>query len=365
VTSFHVDGFRFDLGVTLGRQDNGFNPASAFFAALRQDPVLQRVKLISEPWDLGPGGYQLGHHPPGFSEWNDRFRDSTRRFWRGDAGERPEFAARLAGSSDLFDRHARRPSASVNYVASHDGFTLADVVSYAQCHNKANGEDNKDGHGENYSANWGVEGETTDSAILNTRARIQRAMLASVLFAHGTPMFLAGDEFGRTQRGNNNAYCQDNEISWLNWDMAEKPAGQQMRRFVAKLIALRQQHAALRSRHFLHGRSELAPNIFDIAWFEADGELVQESSWKTPETRRLCLRQAMTSGDGAISLLSLLLNPTAEDHQFVLPPPPLPGTVLIDSAEPDANPATVTDQKVVVRSRSAMLVLSRLEPDPS
>ena len=173
-------------------------PKSPFFAALRQDPILQRVKLISEPWDLGPGGYQLGHHPPGFAEWNDRFRDSTRRFWRGDAGERPQFAARLAGSSDLFERHARRPWASINYAASHDGFTLADVVSYAQQHNEANGENNKDGQGENYSANWGVEGETTDTAILKTRGRVQRAMLASVLFAHGTPMLLAGDEFGRT-----------------------------------------------------------------------------------------------------------------------------------------------------------------------
>jgi isoamylase len=265
----------------------------------------------------------------------------------------------------LFDRHARRPWASVNHFASHDGFTLADVVSYAQRHNEANGEDNKDGHGENYSANWGVEGETADTAILNTRARIRRAMLASVLFAHGTPMLLAGDEFGRTQRGNNNAYCQDNEISWLDWEMAEAPAGQEMRRFVAKLIALRQEHGALRSRHFLHGRSELAPNIFDIAWFEASGELVPETSWKMLETRLLCLRRAMPNAGGSISLLSLLLNPTAEDHQFILPPPPLPGTVLIDSAEPDAQLAKITDQRVVVHSRSAMLVLSRLEAVPS
>jgi isoamylase len=361
VSSFHVDGFRFDLGVTLGRDDNGFNPASAFFAALRQDPILQRMKLISEPWDLGPGGYQLGHHPPGFTEWNDRFRDSTRRFWRGDASERPEFAARLAGSSDLFDRHARRPWASVNYVASHDGFTLTDVVSYAQRHNEANGEDNKDGQGENYSANWGVEGETSDAAILQTRARIQRAMLASALFAHGTPMLLAGDEFGRTQRGNNNAYCQDNEISWLDWEMADAPAGQEMRRFVAKLIALRQDHAALRSRHFLHGRGEPAPGIFDIAWFEANGELIPETSWKTAETRLLCLRRAMLNEDGTVSILSLLLNPTADDQQFVLPPPNLPSTVLLDSAEPTAKPVIITDRKVAVPWRSVVLVFSKLE----
>jgi isoamylase len=364
VTSFHVDGFRFDLGATLGRQANGFNPESPFFAALRQDPILQRVKLISEPWDLGPGGYQLGHHPPGFAEWNDRFRDSTRRFWRGDAGERPQFAARLAGSGDLFDRHTRRPWASINYTASHDGFTLADVVNYAQRHNEANGEDNQDGQGENYSANWGVEGETTDAAILNIRARVQRAMLASVFLAHGTPMLLAGDEFGRTQRGNNNAYCQDDETSWLDWQMLETPAGRELHRFATELIALRQQHAALRSRHFLHGRCEVAPNIFDIAWFEASGEVVPESSWKAPETQLLCLRRAMPNEDDSVSLLALLLNPTPEDRSFTLPPPPLEGSILIDTARPAAQHAPVTDQKVMVLARSAVLFMSRLERPP-
>src|SRR3984885_7817377 len=246
VTSFHVDGFRFDLGVTRGRKSYGFDPGSGFFDALRQDPVLARVKLISEPWDIGPGGYQLGQHPPGFAEWNDRFRDSTRRFWRGDAGERPEFAARLAGSGDVFDRHARAPWASINYAASHDGFTLADVVSYAQRHNEPNGEDNKDGHGRNYSANWGVEGHTTDKTVIEARARVLRAIMATVLFAHGTPMLLGGDEFGRTQAGNNNAYCQDNEISWWDWSLADAPEGHALRDFVNRLIALRQEYAALR-----------------------------------------------------------------------------------------------------------------------
>jgi isoamylase len=364
VTSFHVDGFRFDLGVTLGREADGFNSGSGFFDALRQDPVLQRVKLISEPWDLGPGGYQLGHHPPGFAEWNDRFRDSTRRFWRGDAGERPEFAARLAGSADLFDRHARRPWASVNYAASHDGFTLADVVSYAQRHNEANGEDDKDGQGENYSANWGVEGQTTDKTILDTRSRIQRSMLASVLFAHGTPMLLSGDEVGRTQRGNNNAYCQDDETSWLDWSVADKKEGRELRDFVTKLIALRQEHAALRSRHFLHGQSELAPGIFDIAWFEAGGESIADDSWKNRDTRLLCLRRAMPNNDGTVSLLTLLLNPTAEDHLFALPAPTLPGRILIDTAQPETGDVDVKDQKVNVQSRSAVLVYSKLERGP-
>ena len=240
VTQFHVDGFRFDLGVTLGREPHGFDPGAGFFDALRQDPVLSRVKLISEPWDIGPGGYQLGHHPPGFAEWNDRFRDSIRRFWRGDTGQRGEFAARLAGSSDLFDRRARRPWASVNYAASHDGYTLADVVSYVEKHNEANGEDNRDGHNENYSANWGVEGPTDDPAINETRARVQRGLLATVFFSHGTPMLLAGDEFGRTQRGNNNAYAQDNEISWLDWTQAQSAA----RRGAGRLCGASHQDAA-------------------------------------------------------------------------------------------------------------------------
>ncbi len=362
VTSFHVDGFRFDLGVTLGREAHGFDPGSGFFDALRQDPVLTKVKLISEPWDIGPGGYQLGRHPPGFAEWNDRFRDSTRRFWRGDAGERPEFAARLAGSGDLFDRHARRPWASINYAASHDGFTLADVVSFTHRHNEANGENNQDGQAENYSANWGVEGPTDDKAIVETRARIRRAMLATVMFAHGTPMLLAGDECGRTQAGNNNAYCQDNEISWLDWAMAETPEAQQMIRFVARLIGLRQEHTALRSRHFLHGQREPAPGIFDIAWFNEDGVNIPESSWTNPDHRLLCLRRATRNADGTVSILSFLLNPTAEERTFQLPEPALPTRIFVDTARPEVEDLDLKEQKVLVRAHSAVLVYSNLQP---
>ena len=364
VSSFHVDGFRFDLGVSLGREASGFDAGSGFFDALRQDPVLTRVKLISEPWDLGPGGYQLGHHPPGFAEWNDRFRDSTRRFWRGDAGERPEFAARLAGSSDLFDQHARRPWASINYAASHDGFTLADVVSFAQRHNEANAESNNDGQGENYSANWGVEGATNEKAIIEVRARVRRAMLATVMFAHGTPMLLAGDEFGRTQGGNNNAYCQDNEISWLDWTMAETLEGRELTRFVSKLIAVRQEHTALRSRHFLHGLREPVPGVFDIAWFNEDGVNVPDASWTNPEHRLLCLRRATRNGDGTVSILTFLLNPTGEDRSFHLPEPALPGQILVDTARPEAEVIELKEKKVNVRPHSAVLVYSNLEPAP-
>ncbi|MBC7158544.1 MAG: glycogen debranching protein GlgX, partial [Porphyrobacter sp.] len=195
--SYHVDGFRFDLGVTLGRDgNNGFDPRSGFFDVLRQDPVLGQLKLISEPWDIGPGGYQLGNHPPGFAEWNDKFRDATRRYWKGDPGMRPEFASRLAGSADLFDRRARRPWAGINFVTAHDGFTLADLVSYNTKHNEANGEDNRDGHSHNHSYNWGVEGPTENPAIIHRRERVMRSMLVTLFAAMGTPMLLGGDEFG-------------------------------------------------------------------------------------------------------------------------------------------------------------------------
>ena len=206
-TSYRVDGFRFDLGVTLGREPHGFDPGAGFFDALRQDPVLQRKKLISEPWDIGPGGYQLGHHPPGFAEWNDRYRDSVRRYWREDPGLRPEMASRLTGSGDLFDRRARRPWASLNFIAAHDGYTVADITAYEEKHNEANGEDNRDGHSENYSRNWGAEGETDDETIRETRLRVMRSMLTTLFASLGTPMLLAGDEFGRSQGGQQQRLC--------------------------------------------------------------------------------------------------------------------------------------------------------------
>src|SRR3954471_13837263 len=292
VTQFHVDGFRFDLGVTLGREPYGFDPGAGFFDALRQDPALSRVKLISEPWDIGPGGYQLGHHPPGFAEWNERFRDGVRRFWRGDEGQRSDFAARLAGSSEIFEHRRRRPYASINYVASHDGFTLRDTVSYAERHNEANGEDNNDGHAENYSANWGVEGPTDDRAILETRFRLQCAMLATVFLAEGTPMLLAGDEFGRTQKGNNNAYCQDNETSWVDWNAAESDEGRLLTDFTARLIALRHQNPVLRSGNFLHGKDAPGPGVLDIAWFDEHGQVLSPDAWNNPAERSMVLRRA-------------------------------------------------------------------------
>jgi len=325
--------------------------------------VLSRVKLISEPWDVAPGGYQLGQHPPGFAEWNDRFRDTVRRFWRGDAGQRSDMAARLAGSSDLFDRRSRRPWSSVNYIASHDGFTLADLVSYAQKHNEANGEGNRDGHGENFSANWGAEGPTDDPAILETRRLLTRAMLATVFLSHGTPMLLGGDEFGRTQRGNNNAYCQDNEISWVDWDLAAE--NNVLVAFVARLIGIRRRYSVLRSRNFLHGKDEPAPGVRDIEWFNANGEIISEQSWNNGEERILAVRRAARENDGTISILTLLLNPTGDAVHFRLPPPGRPTRVLIDSAVPDAPERDVGSEEMEVHSRSAVMLMSVHNPEQS
>jgi isoamylase len=365
VTQFHVDGFRFDLGVTLGREPHGFDPGAGFFDVLRQDPVLSRTKLISEPWDIGPGGYQLGHHPPGFAEWNDRYRDGIRRYWRGDAGQRGETAARIAGSSDLFDRRARRPWASVNYAASHDGYTLADVVSYIEKHNQANGEDNRDGHSENYSANWGVEGPTGDPQINETRARVRRALLATVMFSHGTPMLLSGDEFDRTQQGNNNAYCQDNEISWLDWKQAETPEAQALAAYVARLARLRHENPVLRCRHFLHGKDEPAPGILDIAWFDTHGEVISSDSWNNPEKRLFALRRASRNEDGSVPILTLFLNPSDQDRVFRLPTQNVPTRLLIDSAAPEKPEADVVGEEMTVAARSAVLTKSVLQTGAS
>jgi isoamylase len=362
VNSFHVDGFRFDLGTILGREGHGFDPGSGFFDAIRQDPVLSKVKLISEPWDTGPGGYQLGNHPPGFAEWNDRFRDGVRRYWRGDEGQRSDFAARLAGSSDIFEHRSRRPWASVNYVASHDGFTLRDIVSYAERHNEANGEDNKDGHSENYSANWGAEGPSDDPATNAIRFRLQCAMLASVFLAQGTPMLLAGDEFGRTQNGNNNAYCQDNETSWIDWDLADSDEGRLLTDFTARVIALRHRHPILRCANFLHGRDKPAPDVMDIAWFDEQGEVVSHEAWNDPRERTLVLRRAATAADGTVPILTCLFNPTPEDRTFKLPPPQLPTRLLLDSADPAGPERDIMGDQLSVSARSVVLIRSVYRP---
>ncbi len=283
VTEMHVDGFRFDLAVTLGRERHGFDPHSGFFDAIQQDPVLSRVKLIAEPWDIGPGGYQLGNFPVGWAEWNDHFRDTVRRFWRGDKGVLPDLGRRLLGSADLFEKNGRKPWASINFVACHDGFTLADTVSYNERHNEANGENNQDGHHENFSHNYGVEGPTDDPKITALRRRQRRNMLANVLFAQGTPMLLAGDEFGRTQRGNNNAYCQDNRINWIDW-AAIPDEEREFIDYVRHLISLRRDHPVLRRNHFLHGRQRSRrTGLRNIEWLDPRGGEMTSERWHDPE----------------------------------------------------------------------------------
>ena len=343
-TSYGIDGFRFDLGLTLGRTEDGFDPGHAFFDVLRQDPVLGRLKLSTEPWDIGPGGYQLGNFPPGFAEWNDQFRDTVRKYWRGEAGQRGDLAARLSGSGDLFDRRARRPWASVNLIAAHDGFTLRDTVTYAEKHNEANLEDNRDGHSENYSASWGVEGDTDDPNITAARARVMRSMLTTLFASLGTPMLLAGDEFGRTQGGNNNAYCHDDPISWLDWNRAETAEGRALIDFVARLSALRREHPVLRATSFLYGDSVEEDALDDIEWWDERGEELSAADWDNPEGRALLMRRSERTGNGDVQAVSLLLNASGDMIAFKLPPPHTERMVLIDSYRPDQGPTRIEDE---------------------
>ncbi len=355
--SYHIDGFRFDLGSTLGRELHGFDPNSGFFDAIRQDPVLSKLKLISEPWDIGPGGYQLGNHPPGFAEWNDRFRDGVRRFWRGDPGQRAELAARLMGSSDIFEKRRRKTWASVNFVAAHDGFTLRDTVSYNERHNLENGEDGKDGHGENLSNNWGAEGETDDPDIRRVRDRTTRSLLATLLFSHGTPMLLGGDEMGRTQKGNNNAYCQDNEISWFDWSalLSGEAAAQSLARFTARAIAMRRAHPSLRSDRFLHGTLEVLPGIFDVGWFGEKAEALSMEAWSDNTAQLMALRRAALDGD-SVDMTLFLLNASPDDREFMLPCPELAWKIELDSAAPDQEPHMPERPVVMVGAHGAMLL---------
>ncbi len=284
VEVMHVDGFRFDLATVLAREVGGFDRRAGFLDAIRQDPVLSRVKLIAEPWDIGPGGYQLGNWPHPFLEWNDKFRDGVRRFWRGDAGMMAELPNRLLGSANEFERANRAATASVNFITAHDGFTLEDLVSYAQKHNEANGEDNRDGTNDNHSDNMGVEGATKETLILTKRRARKRAMLATLLLSQGTPMILAGDETGNSQRGNNNAYAQDNPIGWVDWEAPDMA----LAAYVARLIAIRRDHPVLRQRAFLHSRPRPSDGLRDLIWRRPDGREPAVGDWHDPSWRTLC-----------------------------------------------------------------------------
>ncbi len=278
VTEMHVDGFRFDLASTLSREFYEVDRLSTFFEVVQQDPVVNEVKLIAEPWDVGPGGYQVGNFPPLWTEWNGRFRDTVRDFWRGEPATLAEFASRICGSADLYQDDGRRPFASINFVTCHDGFTLTDLVSYNEKHNAANQEDNRDGESHNRSWNCGVEGPTDDLAILSLRAKQRRNFLTTLMLSQGVPMLTAGDELGRTQRGNNNAYCQDNEVSWIDWDSVDE----QLLNFTRGLAAFRNRHRVFRRRRFFTGkpfRREAGTPMPDIAWFAPDGRQMTEEDW--------------------------------------------------------------------------------------
>ena len=363
VQEFHIDGFRFDLGVTLGREPEGYSPGAGFFDALMQDPLLARCKLISEPWDLGPGGYQIGNHPAGMAEWNGKFRDDIRRYWRGDAGMRPALAARLQGSAEMFDHHRRRPWASVNFITAHDGFTLDDLVSYNGKHNEANGEDNRDGSDHNDSSNWGVEGPSDDDAVVAQRERTKRALLATLLIAHGTPMLLAGDEFGQTQHGNNNAYCQDNEIAWLDWSRLDEARGAALQAFVRQLLQLRREQPLLQGRVFQHARIEYAPGVRDVFWFDEDGVEPSTDDWNNPNARLLGLRRVgLAAGrDNMLDIVVALFNADGNAFRFELPPPSLDYRLLFDSADPERRDLHVIDDTVEVAGHSVVVLAARAD----
>lgn len=360
--SFQVDGFRFDLGMNLGREPDGYDPGAGFFDALRQDPLLGRLKLISEPWDLGPGGYQLGNLPPGFAEWNDRFRDTVRRYWRGDSNIRPDIARRISGSADVFGHGSRRPWASLNYISSHDGMTLEDLVSYATRHNEPNGE-NGGGHGDTLSANWGAEGPSHNRSILATRETVKRSLLMTLFSALGTPMLLAGDEFGRSQNGNDNAYCQDNAISWVDWSLAENERGQELIDFVARLVKLRREHSALRSDSYLHGRKEIIPGVPNIDWFDERGGPLSLHDWRNSEGRALVMRLAAKRADGKADLVAVMLNASGESLDFV-PPGAFAWRLLVDSTSPKASIETAISGRYTVGARGAALFAAVIESEP-
>ena len=325
VQEMHVDGFRFDLASALARELHAVDKLGAFFDIIHQDPVLSQVKLIAEPWDLGEGGYQVGNFPTKWTEWNGQYRDTVRRFWRGDGGVVSELATRLAGSSDLYEQSGRRPYASINFVTSHDGFTLADLVSYDRKHNEANGEDNRDGENHNLSWNCGVEGPTTDRDVVELRARQRRNLLATLLTSIGVPMLSGGDELGRTQHGNNNAYCQDNETSWTHWDLDAD--GRDFLEFTRRLIRVWRTNPVLRRRKFLQGRRIRGIDAADITWLDPSGREMTDEMWNSPDARALAMRlngDAIDEADEhgeriAGNTLLVLFNSSHDAEPFTLP----------------------------------------------
>ena len=345
VTDMHVDGFRFDLASSLARELHEVDRLGSFFDIIQQDPIISQAKLIAEPWDVGEGGYQVGNFPPLWTEWNGRYRDTVRRFWRGDGGHVAEVATRLAGSSDLYGHESRRPYASINFITAHDGFTLHDLVSYEQKHNEANGEGNQDGTHENNGLNFGVEGISDDPAITALRERQKRNFMATLLLSQGVPMISGGDEMGRTQQGNNNAYCQDNALSWYDWYLDDNRTA--FLTFTQRLIAIRKNNPVLHRRHFFHGKPIHGTDIKDIAWFNENGQEMTDLQWGSDFVRCLSVRLA---GDAILEMdelgdpivgdtLLILINAHHNPIPFILPTSKkgMRWGFLLDTASEDAG----------------------------
>ncbi len=332
VQEMHVDGFRFDLAPTLARDPLEFNSFARFFATVQQDPVLSQVKLIAEPWDLGPGGYRLGAFPPAWAEWNGRYRDTVRRFWRSDEGQVPELASRLSGSSDIFQPSDRGPYSSINFIACHDGFTLRDLVSYEHKHNEANGEDNRDGANDNWSKNWGAEGDTDQQSVLQLRDRVAKNFIATLAFSQGVPMLAHGDEFGRTQRGNNNAYCQDSELTWIDWNLDERQRG--LLAFTREVFRIHRENPVFRRRRYFAG--DPVEGVKDVQWLRPDGAEMTMEDWRQPKNRVLGM---LIQGDASDEIdergrpnlgqtLLLVVNASNRARHFALPELPEAGSWL-------------------------------------
>jgi isoamylase len=362
VTEMHVDGFRFDMAPVLAREDPAVNPSAAFFNVVRQDPVVSRVKLIAEPWDLGPDGYQVGRFPIGWGEWNGKYRDTVRRFWRGDPGQVGDLASRLAGSSDLYEPSQRRPYASINFVTCHDGFTLQDLVNYESKHNEANGEQNRDGSDYNLSRNWGVEGPTDAAHVVRMRDRIKRNFLATLAFSQGIPMLSHGDEFGRTQQGNNNAYCHDSPLTWIDWGIA--PHQRQLLDFAREVFAIRTANPVLRRRGFFRNEPRSPGEPKDLAWLRPDGLEMTADEWRDPHNNVLGMlirgeatdevdeRGRRLRGEAIL----LLVNGGTRSKSFTLPILDGPGawSEIINTAHP--SPRTPHQGTVNLAAHSLMLL---------
>jgi glycogen operon protein len=370
----HVDGFRFDLAATLAREFYEVDRLATFFELVQQDPVVSQVKLIAEPWDIGPGGYQVGNFPPQWTEWNGKYRDTVRDFWRGETGTLGEFASRLTGSADLYEHSGRRPVASINFVTAHDGFTLRDLVSYNEKHNEANGEDGNDGESHNRSYNHGVEGPTDDPAILTVRARQQRNFLATLLLSQGVPMISHGDELGRTQGGNNNGYAQDNEVTWVDWSSTDQP----LIEFTAALARLRRDHPTFRRGRFFNGRpvrrEEGAP-VPDIAWVRPDGTEMQPEDWDSGFGRAVGV---FLNGDGIRERdrrgqdihdrhFLLLFNAGDDSVEFTIPtadPSPRWEVIVDTSGERADGPPLSGGETLALEPRSLIVLRDYEEPEP-